>query len=225
MIAITCSHCGSKLNAKDELAGQTRPCPKCKAPILIAASSPASAEPERLVASEGQPGEPASSGTDTGTLSQPMPGLPTHHYLDRLNRQHFYFICDRTNVMAAWENNGHGWLIRSHTGMVSAARNQQLLPQQGNFRMVEVKATIHDGSTRLTGLTCYQLADRWALKALARGDDEIVEKIVGHVGLSREQKNAVRGALKERFMHDVWQHATTISEFLANTDYHSYEAK
>jgi hypothetical protein len=224
MISITCSHCGSKLNAKDELAGQTRPCPKCRKPILIAATPLAGTTPDRIVAGDGRPGQPASSGTAAATLSPPASGLPSHHYLDRLNRQHVYYVCDRTRVIGAWENNGHGWLLRSHTGMVSAARNQQLLPQQGNFRLVEVKATPTDEGTRLIGLTCYQLADRWALNALARGDDEIVEKIVGHAGLSREQKNAVRGTLKERFMHDVWQHARAIAEFLASADYHAYEA-
>lgn len=36
MIRIICPGCGSKLNAKEKLVGQTRPCPKCGQPIMIA---------------------------------------------------------------------------------------------------------------------------------------------------------------------------------------------
>ena len=42
MIRVTCPHCGSKLNAKDELAGQTRKCPKCAQPVRIVADAAAS---------------------------------------------------------------------------------------------------------------------------------------------------------------------------------------
>jgi hypothetical protein len=223
MIQVTCPHCGSKLNAKDELAGQTRRCPKCRSPIIIAATPAAAPSNGEALPGDGRLGTPASSGVGTTQIAVPEGSLPSHRYLERLNRHYVYLICDRSNVVAQWENNGQGWSFRSHTGMVNAARNQQLLPSQGKFQLVEVKMSTTDEGTRLTGLTCYQLADRWALNALARGDDAIVGRIEGHVGLSREQKNAVRTALKERFMHEVWQHAQAVSEFLSSADYHSHE--
>jgi len=74
---------------------------------------------------------------------------------------------------------------------------------------------------QLVGLHVYQLAARWALIALAQDEDTIVEKIVRDGCLNREQKNAVRGALKEQFMREVWQNATAVIEYLGNLDFHS----
>ena len=73
----------------------------------------------------------------------------------------------------------------------------------------------------MSGLTSYQLATRWALTALDQGDDQIVGKITGLGSLNRDQKNAVRQALKDQFMRQVWEGAADVLEYLANTDYHS----
>ena len=62
---------------------------------------------------------------------------------------------------------------------------------------------------------------RWALTVLDQGDDNIVEKIVGAGCLNRDQKIAVRQALKEQFMRPVWQDATAVLDYLASVDYHS----
>jgi hypothetical protein len=56
---------------------------------------------------------------------------------------------------------------------------------------------------------------------LDQGDDNIVEKITGPGCLNRDQKIAVRQALKEQFMRPVWQDATAVLEYLASADYHS----
>ena len=40
MIRVTCPHCGSKLNAKDDLIGQMRKCPKCAQPLIVVADRP-----------------------------------------------------------------------------------------------------------------------------------------------------------------------------------------
>jgi DNA-directed RNA polymerase subunit RPC12/RpoP len=34
-ISVTCSHCGKRLKARDELAGKALPCPSCKERVLI----------------------------------------------------------------------------------------------------------------------------------------------------------------------------------------------
>ena len=211
MIRVTCPNCGSKLNAKDELAGQTRKCPKCAQPIQIVADAPAS---------------PAVAGLDEHPSDQQVQvdtegGLPVLDLPERLTRDSHYLICDRTHLTATWENNGSGWMFKAGAGFISAKRSRENLPSQGDFKLVELKFAITPEGKRLTGLTSYQLATRWALTVLDQGDDQIVGKITGMGSLNRDQKNAVRQALKDQFMRQVWEGAADVLEYLANTDYHS----
>ena len=48
-----------------------------------------------------------------------------------------------------------------------------------------------------------------------------MSKITNLDSLNRDQKNAVRQAIREQFMADVWSRSTDVQEYLANTDYHS----
>ena len=144
------------------------------------------------------------------------PDLP-----ERLNRQNHYLICGHSKLVATWENNGQGWSLNTGHGMVNAARNQGELPSQGDFRLVELQFAATDHGRRLTGIRSFQLAPRWALPALARGDHDVMAKIAGPAGLDRAQKNLVRGALRDQFMAEVWHESHEVLEYLANTDYHS----
>ena len=40
--------------------------------------------------------------------------------------------------------------------------------------------------------------------------------------MNREQKNAVRQALKDLFMRPVWENATHVVEYLGSADCHSH---
>ena len=204
MIRIECSRCGSKLNAKPELAGQTRKCPKCGGPVII---------PEFLA---DQP-EPAAEQPPVDT---PAVG-ESEHPPERLERGHRYLVCDRTRLIAAWENNGQGWLLKTNTGMLPAARHQDKLPVEGDFRLVELKLESTPQGHRLIGLASFKLARRYALGNLARGEDAILKTVVGPAGLNREQKNVVRQALRDHFMATVWQNADNVLDFLKNTDFHT----
>jgi len=202
MIRIVCTHCGSRLNAKDELAGQTRKCPKCAQPVLIS-------------------GEPLPEEVSQVHVSTD-PGLPIVDLPDRLNRQSHYLICDKTHVIAQWENNGNGWMIRGAGGFSSARRNRDALPSEGDFKLVELKFAMTPDGKRLSGLATYQLATRWALNALCQGDDAILEKAAGLGSLNRDQKNAVRLMLREQFMRPVWENSTEVLEYLSNADFHAH---
>jgi len=209
MIRVICPQCGSKLNAKDEIAGQTRKCPKCGQPILI-------------VADPDHPGiDVDETPSDQHVQAATEEHLPSMHLPQRLNRDNHYLICDKVHLVATWENNGHGWMLKTGSGFISAKRNHEKLPAQGDFHLIELKFVLMPEGKRLSGIRSYQLAPRWALTTLDQGDDIIVEKIV-HVGpLNRDQKNVVRQALKDQFMREVWEHATPVLEYLGNTDYHS----
>ena len=208
MIRVICPHCNSKLNAKDDLVGQMRKCPKCSQPVKIVAGPP-------VAPSIAKAEEPHVQITTDERL--PTPELP-----ERLNRESHYLICSKTHVVATWENNGTGWMYRAGPGLISAKRCRESLPSQGDFKLVELKFNvIPEEGKRLTGLTTHQLATRWALTALDQGDDAIVAKITGPGCLNRDQKNAVRQSLKDQFMRQVWSDAAEVLEYLANADYHS----
>lgn len=211
MIRVTCSGCGSKLNAKDELAGQTRKCPKCGQLIEIPkpAESPdtiAVALDESVVQHVEAPSEIA---------------LPTKHFPERLVRLNRYLILDKAKVFAAWENNGNGWMLKTGFGFVQASRNHEQLPAQGNFTLVEMQMCLTDDGLHLDGLVCYKLAQRWALTNLDKADDKILKSIVAFGSLNKDQKAAVQKALRELFMRHVWEGAHDVLDFLANADYHS----
>jgi len=147
--------------------------------------------------------------------------LPTHRPPERLSRGSHYLICDKTRVVAAWENNGNGWMLKSGPGLVSVKRNRDKLPTEGDFQIVELKFAVTPEGKRLSGIISHQLVSRWALTMLDQGDDPILEKISGPGRLNRDQKNVIRQAIKEQFMRPVWAEAADVLDYLANADYHS----
>ncbi len=208
MIRIKCPGCGSKLDAKDELAGQTRNCPRCVAKVFIAARTPEVLEPSPAPAAGAESVQEA---------------IPRRMAPDRLNRGSRYFICDRTGVVATWQNDGHGWMVWGDGGFVRAFRNVEKIPSQGDFRLVELRMSTDAERVRICGLRVLQLAPRWALVQLARGDDAILKSVTGPAGLLREQKNAVREHVKDQFTYEVWDAAPAVRDYLSNDDFHSAE--
>jgi hypothetical protein len=202
MIRLTCPHCQSKINAKDDLAGQTRKCPKCAQPIRIVADPPA----------------PSDVASEAHVVPPDQQGLPTPHVPERLDRDCHYLVLSKTHLVASWENNGHGWMLKLGPGFVSARRNRDKIPAEGSFVLVELQFTMTDEGKRLSGVVCYELASRWALTALSQGDDQIVEKIANPGELNRDQKGLVREALREHYMRPVWEGSAAIFESLANPD-------
>ncbi|NQU21471.1 MAG: hypothetical protein HQ567_09320 [Candidatus Nealsonbacteria bacterium] len=215
MIPVLCGACGSKLNAKDELAGQTRKCPKCGKPVLIRPAEPAEEPPA----------------DETVELDNPVADQHVHGASDtklsaievpkRLDRSSHYLICDRSRVLAAWKSDGNGWLLHTNSGPLPASRNHDLLPTQGDFKLIQLKLGTSDAGHCLRGLVTYQLAQRWAMPKLERGDHQILAAVTGAGSLTRQQKDIVRQAIKDRFMYEVWKDADEVLEFLGNTDFHS----
>lgn len=214
MIHFTCPSCQSSLNAKDKLAGQSRKCPKCGAAVRIP-------QPADEGESAGLPlDEPVDTVGSPAKASTASEGLPRFEGPKRLTRGNRYLICDPARVFVAWTE-GSGWMVQTNTGPVTAARNPELLPPEGNFTLVEVYTERGDEGLRLTGVHCYKLATRWALKALLQEDDKILEKIRGLGSLNRDQKVAVLRFLKKQLMPEVWEGSENVREFLTNADYAS----
>ncbi len=210
MIRMACPGCGKKLHAKDELAGRTAKCPNCGRPITISEAP----EPSNTIPlDDAEPGEHVIPASEDH--------VATRAKIERLNRESHYLICNKTHLMATWANNGAGWMVRAGQGFLPAKRGKETLPDSGDFQLTELKFTITPEGKRLTGIVSYQLVSRWALTVLDQGDDNIVEKIAGPGCLNRDQKIAVRQALREQFMRPVWQDATAVLDYLANVNYRS----
>jgi len=233
MIRITCPGCHSKIHAKDKLAGQVRKCPKCQMALRIPAADDSEAyrvaEPAEPLDVPADTDAPQAAATETVPAEQT--GSMVHDALDhdlatvdvpdRLARHNHYLICDRTRVIALWKGDGQGWQIKVGNQLASARRNQDQLPNQGNFQLVELKMKPVEGGVRLVGIMTYQLTGRYALPALARGEDEILEKITGPGRLTRDQKGAIKLFILNNFMHPVWEEAQEVLDFLSSPDYHS----
>lgn len=221
MITLFCPGCNAKFHAPEELVGKAHKCPKCGTELTLddgpgLRSPPSSSDmPE---ASAEIVGPRQSDGTILA-VEHTSPQL--HHVPEHLDRQSHYLICDKMHLVAAWENDGRGWMLRTSAGMVSARRNLDNLPSQGDFKLVELKLAETDAGFRLEHVVVYQLAEHWGLTRIEKGEDKIVGAIVGPAGLSKEQKGAVRDAIRSRFMRPVWENAGNVLEFLGNTDYHS----
>ncbi len=210
MIRVTCPGCNSKLSAKAALAGQTRKCPKCGTVLTIPA-------PETAADLEDVLDDPGDHHVEAPSLTK----LPAFEAPERLDRQNRYLICDKSKLVATWKNDGHSWMLKTNFGMISALRNHEQLPAQGDFSLVELKIDMTDDGLRLHGLATYQLAPRWALTKLDKGDDQIVSSISGTGWLNKDQKNVVRQFIKDQFMREVWEGADAVLDYLGNTDYHS----
>jgi hypothetical protein len=211
MIRIVCPICQSKLNAKEELAGQSRKCPKCGNLLAIPHSSGSgNAVEEATPAVESQ-----------ASRAEPLPHLPVPERLVRTNR---YLILDREKVFALWETSREGWQLKIPGGYINAARNPDKLPNLGEYVLVELIMHITDHGMRLRGLACYKLASHWALTTPSQGDHRILARIVGPGSLNRDQKSAVRDFLGKELMYEVLKDAQAVLDFLGNSDFHSHGA-
>lgn len=215
MIRVKCPECGSRLKVKDKLAGKSRKCPKCGGKLQI----PPLNEIRTDDASQVTDG-------DGSQAKDPSQGAPDHvvppaEAPERLTRHHHYLICSTDKLFAAWKSNGHGWMLRTNAGFVSAKQNTETLPTQGDFVLVELKVSDVNGSHQLKAIRTYQLDRRWALPVLARSENEILFKLSGPSGLNKPRKAAVMRYLRESMMPEMWHAADAIVDYLGNTDFHS----
>lgn len=221
VIRIQCAQCGSKLNAKSSLAGQTRKCPKCGGPITIPAAASGAAE-SPPAESPPPPAAPPAAGAAAEATPPAAPHEP-QPIPRRLNRHHRYFICDKSRVVARWEANGQGWMLRNNTSFIPARAAPEQLATHGEFKLVELRLTHDDQGQHLVGLAFFKLVNRWPLINLDKGDDKILGSVTGRGPLTREQKSAVRQGLRDYVGRPIWAEAQDLLDFLGGNDGHSSE--
>ena len=207
-IRVTCKNCQSKINAKDELLGQTRRCPKCQQPLLV--------QPDPIPVSATVSAVTVNDASALGVVAEPETVLlPT-----KLNYDHKYFTLTQDRVLATWEV-GQGWLLNVGTGFVPAKRNPASIPDQGTFAFAELVMTRSNQGLRLTGLNLYKISARAALMSLTRTDDEICSKIDGPEPLNRSQKACLMTHIRKHFMFELLSQAEPIMDYLSNNDWGS----
>jgi hypothetical protein len=210
MIRFACPNCSKKLHAKPELTGRTAKCPQCGKPFQI---------PKADDLPESIPLDDTPTAENAIVISEEH--IDGYRAPERLNRESHYLICDRTRLVAAWESNGSGWMLRAGTGFLPAKRNRDKLPTGGDFQLTELRFAMTPDGKRLSAILSFQLGSRWALTVLDQAEDAILEKITGPGCLNKDQKNIVRQVLKDHFMRPVWQDSAAIIDYLGNMDYHS----
>ena len=184
MISCQCPGCGRRVSAKDHLAGRTAKCPACGAPLQI----PAAAVPAEPVPAEPVPAGVEPAAAEPHVHKDEAGQLPPLHHPARLDRQCRYLICGDKRLAAVWENNGRGWMLNMDSGLVSATRNPEQIPSEGEFKLVELRPKMGDAGLRLEDIAVFQLAERWALTNLAAGDDPIMTVVSGRAGLGPRRR-------------------------------------
>ena len=197
-IRIVCKHCGSKIDAKDELRGQTRRCPKCKNPILV--------EPE-----------PSS----VPQAVDPVSDAPLK--IKRLRPDNFYVILGSDREIAYWKSS-EGWLVNVGNGFEAVKRAPDRLPDIGTFVLAEGYVAQTDAGRRLKGIRFSKISGRGALKALAYGEpSDILNKATEPIAPSGAHKRFLLQHIRKNYFYEFTDDAPEIIEFLTGVDSHSHE--
>ena len=223
-IRVICKNCGSKIDAKDELLGQTKHCPKCKLPILIAPNledqnTSVNSETDLASTTVAQPLTPRPSPivnqqNENHIVYDNMEHLPTHDPPTKLLPHCRYFIFAHDRMLAAWEI-GKGWQYNTVNGFVSAKINQDMLPTSGTFKFIEMIIVQHETSKQLSGIRTFSLGGRWAIPAIGREPEEILTKIDGKAIMSKQQRLQLLTFIRKHYMADFLHNAKEVYDYLA----------
>ena len=201
VLVVYCASCGSKLNAKEELRGQTRKCPKCGQPVLI----------------DDKPTEPVSQYKQTGGITQTQLTGPTieDEHIEKPSRLDFanrYFIVGYDRLIAVWEA-GKGWRVNVGAGFALAKQNVGAIPDQGTFTLVEL---LVDEARNPVDMRLYKITKRGALTALYRDESEVLNSIEGIGSLSKAQKAVLVSYMRKNFMQSFFDSEPRIMQYLTN---------
>ena len=228
-IRVRCKNCGSKIEAKDELLGQIRNCPKCKSQILIEpeqnigrnskettnAATPSVATTSAEIISQKEVSDHITQEqiVEAKILYENMDHQPSHEPPKKLVPHYRYFIFAHDRMIAHWEI-GKGWLYNIGTGFVSAIYNKELLPNSGSFKFVEMMIDPTETGKRLTGLRTFSITGKWAIQAIGRESDEIVSKIDGKAILMKQQRIQLLAFIRNNYMPEFLNNCKEVYDYL-----------
>jgi hypothetical protein len=208
MIRHKCPHCGAKLKAAIELAGRQGRCPTCMGVVDIPDSAP---EVDYLTPQRAELGSLALE--DSGDAPLPTAvadDTPETAGLDfkppeLLGRYNHYLICNSKEVIATWENDEKGWMVRVKDGFVRASTNPAQMPSMGTYVFIEIAIEVDGPIKKLTGVHAYSIPNAIALSRLGKSDHAILGSLEGHATLSDRQKALVRQRINAKFLPSIWE--------------------
>lgn len=208
-IRIRCQKCGVKLDAPDSMLGKKGKCPKCGTIFRVAdaQTAPAPVQPKTV--------EP------TGVVTNEQPSLIHNEgFPKRFGLNNFYVILGRDRIVAYFKS-GEGWLLNIGSGFTGARQENQLIPDQGDFVLVEGIVRSTEEGHRLFGTQFFKIAGRGDLSPIGRGDEEILEKLSARTTLTLSQKRHLLRFLRDRFFPDFTEKAPEVVDYLLGEDFHS----
>lgn len=230
-IKVRCPACHVVMKAKADYAGRVLKCPACKAPFIVPKADGDGLEPPIHVLMKLADIEAKKQADAEEEASIPhveiIEGEAIHRVehpvkLDRVNR---YMILDSSRLLAYWDLK-KGWQVGAAGGsLVPAKGNLDTLPQQGDFRLIELKMADEGGISRVVGLRIFQLAKQYALAKLRGDENAILSAITAETGLMHSHKKILLQALKAHFPRAAWAEKKTIYDYLMGDDHQSSEVK
>lgn len=213
-IRVVCSQCGAKLDAPDALAGKKGKCPKCGTIFRIPVPDVRPLPVEQSFAAGKKNGSSAIAVSDLPSLNL------TAENPKRLQWNNLYVLLGSDRIVA-YLKQGEGWQLNVGKGFVSARQENQMIPEQGEFVLLEGNVRETENGRRLVGIQFFKIAGRADLMAISRSDGEILERITGRTALLLPQKRQFLSFLRDHYFAAFTDDAPEIVDFLLGEDLHS----
>lgn len=214
VIRIVCATCGAKLDAPDRLAGKKGKCPKCGAIFLISSPGTVNAKTETGTR---KPTKPSAIHFDDSPSLNPTGSFPKRIHIDNI------YVILGSNRVTAFLKYGEGWQLNVGHGFANARQENSMLPETGDFTLVEGNVKQTENGRRLVGIQFFKIGKSSDLGALTRDEGEILEKLVDRTTLNGSQKKQLLLYIREHFFASFTEDATEVIEYLIGEDFHSQQ--
>ncbi|NIP86659.1 MAG: hypothetical protein GTO03_14285 [Planctomycetales bacterium] len=129
------------------------------------------------------------------------------HRPENLKRHCHYLICNSKDVIARWDDDGKGWMVRVKDGFVKATQNPKQIPTMGNYVFIEIEIVSEGPRQRLAGVHAYTLPGAFALMKLTKQDNAILEALEQGTELNDGQRALVRQRVNANYLPTIWEDA------------------
>ena len=126
------------------------------------------------------------------------------HVPKHLDMMSHYLVCNHKDIIARWQSDGRGWLVRVKDGFARASTVASHIPQFGKYLLIEVGVERRDDGIHLRAVTAFRLQEHYALTKLVHGDDQILGTVNGIGELNPQQRSHVRALVHQKFLPHIW---------------------
>lgn len=228
-IKVRCPGCQVVMKAKADYAGRVIKCPACKTPFIVPKADGDGLEPPIHVLMKLADIEAKKQTEAEEEASIPhveiieVEAIQRVEHPVKLDRTNRYMVLDGTRLLAYWDLK-KGWQLGTTGGsLVPVKGNTDMLPQQGDFRLIELQMADDGGISRVAGLRIFQLAKQYSLTKLRGDENAILATITGTTGLMHSHKKILMQAFKNHFPRAAWAENKAIYDYLLGDDSQSSE--